>query len=119
MKKKFMFTATSSVPSGSYSATFSAIESYLGNVEQYGEGVQLRFQINSGDYKGQEASRICSRTFSQKSNLFQFAKALHGRDLTGGDNFDFADHIGAKGLIVVEETESGATRVATFLRSAE
>ena len=119
MSTIFTVTVPSSVPSGSYSATFLACEKYQGNVEQFGEGVILRFQVNSGEYKGQETSRICSRTFSTKSNLFQFAKALYGRDLTGGDTFDFADHVGAKGIIVVEKTDSGATRVATFLRAAE
>lgn len=114
-----VFTVSSSVPSGSYSATFAAIEPYKENADQFGEGVILRFKISSGEYVGQEASRICSKKFSARSNLFQFAKALLGRDLTSGDRFDFADHIGAKGLITVDKSETGATRVTTFLRSAD
>ncbi len=119
MSTVFTVSSSSSVPTGSYSATFTAIDPFECNVQQFGEAVILRFLITSGEYEGEEASRICSKRFSTKSNLCGFAKALLGRELKRGDKFDFAEHIGAKGLIVVEETESGATRVATFLRAAE
>ena len=119
MFTEFIVSSVSSVPSGSYAATFTAIDPFESNVEQFGEAVILRFEIASGEYEGQEASRICSKRFSTKSNLYGFAKAMFGGELKRGDKFDFAQHIGAKGLIVVEETESGATRVATFLRAAD
>jgi len=115
----FTVGSATGVPVGTYDATFSGLEKYEGNVEQYGEGCSLKFKITSGDHEGAEASRICSRTFSSKSNLCRFAKALVGRDLASGERFDFADHVGATGLIVVEETAGGATRVATFFRAAE
>jgi hypothetical protein len=114
------FTVTESgVPAGPYSATFQGLEPFKENLDRYEEGCILRFTITSGEYKGREASRIVSKKFSSKSNLYRFAKSLVGRDLQSGESFDFADHIGAKGMVVVEQTEGGSTRVATFLRAAE
>jgi hypothetical protein len=115
----FTVSSASGVPTGSYNATFAGLEKFEENSDKYGEGVLLKFKIVTGEHKGEEASRICSKKFSAKSNLYKFAKALVGRDLISGEAFDFADHIGAKGMIIVEETESGSTRVATFLKSAE
>lgn len=119
MTTQFTVASASGVPAGSYNATFSGLEKYEENVEQYGEGCLLKFKITSGEHEGEEASRICSKKFSAKSNLFKFAKALKGSDLENGEDFDFADFIGVKGMIVVEETDSGSTRVATFLKSAD
>ena len=116
---QFTVSSASGVPTGSYNATFVGLEKFEENSDKYGEGVLLKFKILTGDCKGEEASRICSKKFSAKSNLYKFARALVGRDLKSGEAFDFADHIGATGMIVVESTESGSTRVATFLKSAE
>ena len=115
----FIVNGSSGVPSGSYNAIFEGVEAYTENLDKYGEAVVLKFRISSGDHKGEEASRICSKKFTLKSNLYRFAKALLGRELSKGEAFDFANHINAKGMIVVEETEGGSTRVATFLRSAD
>ena len=114
------FTVSSiSVPAGSYNASFAGVEPFTENVDKFGEAVSLRFKILSGEHKETETTRICSKKFSPKSNLYKFAKALRGRDLESGEKFDFADYIGTKGLIIVEATDSGSTRVATFLKSAE
>jgi hypothetical protein len=115
----FTVSTASGVPAGSYNATFEGVETYRENLDKFGEGIVLKFKITSGDRKGEEASRIVSKKFSIKTNLYKFAKALVGRDLVGGETFDFADHVGAKGMIVVEATDGGSTRVATFLRAAE
>ena len=118
-QSQFTVSSASGVPSGSYNATFAGIEPYSEHSEQYGEGVLLKFKISGGEHDGEEASRICSKKFSAKSNLFKFAKSLKGADLESGESFDFQDYIGTKGMIVVEETDSGSTRVSTFLKSAE
>jgi hypothetical protein len=115
----FTVSTSSGVPAGSYNACFDGIESYKENVDKFGEGVVLKFKITSGDHKGEEASRICSKKFNVKSNLYKFAKALLGRELANGEAFDFKDHIGAKGMVIVETTEGGSNRVATFLRSPD
>lgn len=119
MSTKFTVSSASGVPTGSYNASFAGIEPFTENLEKFGEGILMKFKIGSGEHKGEEASRIVSKKFSAKSNLYKFAKALVGRDLINGETFDFADHIGAKGMIIVEETDSGSTRVATFLKSAD
>lgn len=114
------FTVTESgVPAGSYNASFAGLEAFEENLDRFGEGCLLKFTILSGEHKGREASRIVSRKFSSKTNLYRFAKSLIGRDLQSGESFDFADMIGVKGMVVVESTEQGSTRVATFLRAAE
>jgi hypothetical protein len=118
MNTQFIVTE-SGVPAGPYSATFQGLDPFEENLDKYGEGCILRFVISSGDFKGKEASRIVSKRFSPKSNLYRFAKALIGRDLQSGESFDFADFVGTKGMVVIEATDSGATRVATFLKAAE
>ncbi len=119
MTTQFTFSNGSGVPAGSYNASFVGLEPYSENIEKYGEGALLRFKISSGEYKDMEATRICSRKFSSKATLPKFAKALRGKDLEAGEKFDFADYIGTKGMVIIEPTPSGSTRVATFLRSAE
>ncbi len=119
MTTQFTVSSASGVPAGSYNASFAGLEAYTENSEKFGEGVLLKFKISSGEHRGEEASRICSKKFSAKSNLYKFAKAFRGNDLESGESFDFADYIGTKGMVIVEETDSGSTRVATFLKSAE
>lgn len=119
MTTEFTVTSASGVPAGSYNASFAGLEGFTENADKFGEGVLLRFKITSGEYKDTETTRICSKKFSTKSNLYKFAKSLRGRDLESGERFDFADYIGAKGMIIVEAIDSGSTRVATFLKSAE
>lgn len=119
MTTQFTVTSASGVPAGSYNATFVGLEMYEDNAEKYGEGVILRFKISAGEHKGEEASRICSKKFSAKSNLYKFAKALCGRELESREAFDFAEYVGTKGMVIVEQTDGGSTRVATFLRAAE
>ena len=120
MTTQFTFSNGSGVPAGSYNASFVGIDPYNENLDKgYGEGILLRFKITSGEYKDTETTRICSTKFSAKSNLYKFGKSLRGRDLESGEKFDFANYIGTRGLIIVEATDSGSTRVATFLKSAE
>jgi hypothetical protein len=114
---KFELLTITSVPAGSYNAKFLSCDPYDENVEKYGKGVSLSFQIIGGEHDGETATRICSMKFSPKSNLYRFAKSLAGRELKPGEFFDFEEHVGCKGMLVVEATDSGSTRVATFLRS--
>lgn len=119
MSTQFVVSSASGVPVGSYNASFVGLDAYTENCEKYGEGCSLKFKILGGEHKDEEASRICSKKFSPKSNLYKFAKALIGRELQAGETFDFANFVGTRGMIIVEETEGGSTRVATFLRAAD
>jgi hypothetical protein len=111
------FTATSGgVPVGIYDAEFINLEDFVSDTpSSYGPGVKLSWRILAGEHEDQIASRICSKKFSPKAALRQFAEAIIGRELAPGEDFDFADYYGVTGKIVVKETESGATRVDTFM----
>lgn len=107
------------VPAGSYPAVYVGAEPYLDANNRFGEGVKLRFRVDSGEFAGDEAMRIVSSRFTARSNLFAFACALAARELTAGDEFDFSHYVGVAGLILVEQTEGGATRVAAFMRGGQ
>ena len=110
---KLTVQANTGVPTGGYAAEYIGAEAFE---NEYGEGVRLKWRILDGQHAGSEASRIVSAKLSPKSNLFKMVKALKGADLAPGEEIDLLSYIGAKGLIVVEETDSGATRVGSFLK---
>lgn len=105
------------VPAGTYPARFAGIEPYTENAEKFGPGVSIRFVITEGESKGMEATRIVSQKLSPKSALAKFATAIKGSPIATGESFSFDPYVGAIGMIVVEPTESGSTRVAAFFRS--
>ena len=105
------------IPVGSYNAEFMGEEPYTENTDKYGEGVSLKWKVIGGEQDGEEAGRICSKKFSPKSNLAKFAAMLKGSKIERGEPFKFDDFVGARGSIIIEETDSGSTRVGTFLRA--
>ncbi len=106
------------IPVGSYRAEFIGAEPYLENVEKYGEGVLLKWRVTDGQHASEETSRICSRKMSPKSALGKLAVALRGASIAAGESFSFASYYGTRGSVLVEQTESGGTRVSTFIRDA-
>ena len=111
------FTMTSGgLPVGNYHAEFIGVEPYEENVEKYGPGVSLKFRVVGGECEGQEASRICSRKMTPRSALGKFAVALKGGPIQAGEAFRFSDHVGSKGSIIVSATDSGGSRIETFLK---
>jgi len=98
---------------GTYAAKFVGAEPITND---YGKAVSLKFEVISGDLAGQTGTRICSLTLSPKSRLFEFVIAFEGGKPEAGEEIDLAGYFGATGMIVVEQTPSGATRVASFLR---
>jgi hypothetical protein len=119
--KEFLmrFTATSGgVPADIYEVEFANIEPFESDAgAQFGPAVTLSFRIVSGEYEDQIASRICSQKFSPKAALRQFAEAICGHELSPNEQFDFTDHFGVAGRAVVQEIESGATRVDAFVKA--
>lgn len=108
---------TGGVPVGAYEAEFVGAEPYTENVEKYGPGVLLKWRILDGEeHAGDETSRICSQKMSPKSALGKFAIAIKGSPIATGDTFAFACHVGVTGIVILEETDSGGTRVSTFKR---
>jgi hypothetical protein len=104
------------LPAGAYSAVFVSAEPYVENVEKYGPGVSLKFKVLAGEHAGEEATRICSAKLTPKSSLGKFAVALKGSAVVAGERFSFANYIGAQGTILVEATDTGGSRISTFLR---
>jgi len=107
------------LPVGAYPARFMRAEHYTSEERtDLPPGFKLVWQVLSGDFEGQEASRIVSQKTGPKANLPKFLKSFLGRPPERGEDIDLESFYGQTGTIVVEETESGATRVASFLRSA-
>ena len=110
---KFIMKASSGIPVGGYAAEFVGAEEFE---NEFGPGVRLKWKALDGEHADCEASRICSQKLSPKSNLYKFVKALKGSDIEAGEEIDLQAFAGVRGMIVVEETDSGATRVASFIR---
>lgn len=103
------------IPVGVYGAKFVAVSTVQNDI---GKALLLKFQIAAGTLRGRVATRICSATLSPKSNLLRFAASLNGGRLAPGVTLDLLSLIGVRGLISVELTSRGATRVAAFVRVA-
>ena len=111
---KFTMSDTTGIPVGGYSAEYVGAEEFLS--DDYGPGVRLKFKVLDGEHAAAEASRICSQKLSPKSNLHKFVKSLKGSDIAAGEQVDLQSYAGTRGMIVLEETDSGATRVGSFLK---
>ena len=110
---KFTVTAGEGLPVGSYAAKFTSAELITND---YGEGVKLIFEVLQGAHQGQTGSRICSTKLSPKSNLFKFLQAFKGGKLEPGEQVDMLSFVGQQGMVIVEATEGGSTRVGSFIR---
>lgn len=104
------------IPAGVYRASFIGVEIYNENADRFGQGVKLRFRVVDGPHANSETSRICSAKMTTGSALGKFAVALAGGQLSPGQSFDFAQHVNATGMIIVEATQAGGSRVASFQR---
>ena len=102
------------IPVGSYAAEFTSAEAIEND---FGEAVKLTFKVIGGDEEGNETTRIVSQKLSPKSNLHKFVKAFKGGSIEPGEEIDLESYYGIKGMIIVEETDSGSTRVGQFLKT--
>jgi hypothetical protein len=113
------FTVSSGgLPPGMYHAQFVGADAYTENAAQYGPGVSLKFRVVGGDHDGEEATRICSAKLTPKSTLGKFAVALKGGAIASGERYNFANFVGVAGSIIVEATDTGGSRISTFLRQS-
>jgi len=109
---KFTMTASEGIPAGNYSAEFIGFEELKND---YGLAVRLKWKVIEGKYAGAEPPAVCSQKLSAKTKLHKFVKAMKGNEITAGEEIDLRSYLGMKGLIVVVESESGATYVDAFL----
>ncbi len=106
-------------PVGVHAAQFVRAEHYESEDRpDLPPAIKLSWKILAGAHDGAEASRIVSTKTGPKANLPKFLKAFAGRDVQAGEQIDLESFYGLRGSVVVEETDSGGTRVATFLREA-
>ncbi len=110
---KFTVTASEGLPVGSYAARFASAEAVS---NEFGDAVKLVFEVLQGEHTGATASRFCSTKLTPKSNLFKFLTALKGGKLEPGESVDLLTFIGSTGMMIVEATDSGATRVGSFMK---
>jgi hypothetical protein len=113
-----MTMGTGGLPMGSYPVRFAKCEEYTENVDKYGPAVRLVFIVQGTEHDGEEGYAVCSAKLTPKSKLTKFAVALKGGPIPAGEEVDFDNLVGVEGLIVVEETESGGSKVTSFIRSA-
>lgn len=104
-----------SVPPNAYPGEFVRVDPYSENPE-YGDAIKLIWKILKGEFVGQEVSRVVSKKTGPKANLPKFAQMLKGEPLANGEQFDFSEYFGVRGTVVVEATESGGSRVSSFIR---
>jgi hypothetical protein len=109
MKLKFK----DSIPPGSYNAEFLGVEET--NHQEYGPGLNWLFKVSSGKHKGQKTGRITAGECTKKNAAGKFLVALVGRSWDVAKTADVDDFIGTSCQIVVAETDSGATRVESFI----
>ena len=102
----------SGVPPGQYHAEFARAE----HAEQLGAAVRLVWRVLKGPYKGEEATRICGANLTPKSTLTKFVHAIVGAAIDPGAFVDLLVYVRTRGLMEIEETESGITRVASFAK---
>ena len=108
------FTCKSSgIPDGTYPVNFTEAEA---STNDFGYGVVLRFEVINGEHVGETTTRIVSQKLSPKSGLFKFVTALGGRKLEPGEEIDLTSFYGVQGLAIVAETDSGSSRVESFVR---
>ena len=105
------------VPAGNYQVVFVGAEAFGDASSEYGPGVLLKWRVTTGEHDGAEPRRIVSAKLSPKSNLFKFVSALKGSKPESGEEIDLESFSGTKGMAIVAETESGSTRVETFLKT--
>ena len=101
------------VPAGQYTATFSAIEKSK-HVE-YGEGLIWKFVIHGGQYDGQTAQRMTGPHPTLKNGCGKMLKGITGSVPSIGNEVELDMFIGSKFLILVEDADTGGTRIATVL----
>lgn len=96
-------------PADKYTATFDGVVG--SNHEMWGAGLRWEFVICKGPLKGETASRTTKPRPTAKNSCGRMIRDLLGRKVEAGESVSVADLVGCKFKIVVEETDSGSTRI--------
>ena len=106
---------TTEVPPGSHEASFAGATPTTH--DEYGPGVQWKFQIEKGENAGAIVSRTTKDIASQKNTCGKFWEMVSGLSFEVAIQHDTDIWIGDVGTIVLEPAPSGSgIRVASFVR---
>ena len=108
-------TMKAEVPEGEYLGKLVSVDEWNENVDKYGPAIRFAWVITRGDYEGQEVSRITGTRVTKKTALGKLLRGLKGASIEPGEQIDPTAFIGREYVLRVEETESGATRVASVI----
>jgi hypothetical protein len=98
-------------PPGSYRARFVGVEQT--NHIEFGPGLRFVFEILSGPHAGLRASRVTPAAPTLTNAAGRMLSGLAGRPLRADEAVDADAFVGREYLLTVEQTMTGATRVAT------
>lgn len=96
------------VPEGTYPATFLGVDE---KETRYGQKLYWKFQVSSGDHKGQQVGRFTGCAATSGTHCFQIAQALNGGSLEGVKTFNPESCKGKPYTIRVVKTKQGGTEV--------
>ena len=107
------------VPAGAYTVELVAVEPWTENSDKYGDGIVFKFKVLGGEHDGVETSRITGSRLTPKSALKRILMGLKGGDIEVGEKIEPQAFVGRRYMAVVQETDSGSTRVETLLKPTE
>jgi hypothetical protein len=100
-------------PPGTFRGRFLGVET--STHVQYGAGLRFLFEVVSGPHAGLRASRVTPAALTLTNAGGRMLSALTGRPLRADEAVDIDEFIGREYILTVEETPTGATRVATVV----
>jgi hypothetical protein len=100
------------VPPSTYKAIFSGVEM---KKTEYGDAVSWNWHITAGPWRGELISRLTTMPASARNAAGKFAAALTGLPADQAVEKDLDSYAGTPCLIVVALSESGYSRVESFV----
>lgn len=107
------YVLTGNVPEGNYTARYDGCEEFEG---KFGPSLSHKWTLVGGEYDGEQVSRAVGTKPTMKNAAGDFLRAIVGRTPDRTERINFAKFVGEKYQVVVEQTESGSTRVKVAIR---
>lgn len=101
------------VPAGQHVGEFAGCETT--EHKEYGPGLLWSFKVTKGKWTGQKVGRTTTDKASKKNNAGKFLTMLTGLSFENAIKADTDDFIGTECRLIVAETDSGFTRVESFI----
>ncbi len=101
------------VPPSVYDAEFLGVEETTH--EKWGDGLLWSWAIAKGRHKGQTVYRTTKPTATARNSCGDFLKSITGLPLDQAKTKDVDDYAGTMCSVIIKESESGSTRVDSFV----